>query len=522
MPRPSVRPLPVSPRRRFISRGAALALSPLVGALAACGGDDTPAAASLLSASGPNPAARALSLTGRSMTINVTSWIPGLTLAYGNAASQSGSVPQASAQQIGAGQTTTVGASSSLSDCTGSFSLSGGDAAFNLSYVHPFGASATTVSVAPSTGYVAGADAATFPGHDAVANLNLYRGVATANGAYVAPLALLDTPPRNNCQDFANSLFGPNLRGATAIQAAYQDTGPLGYVPPADFTGGQLAGFVAQWVQRWLGGAAYAALPAADAQLIDLLRNYVANASGNGALTMWVPQLTWQPNSAPAVFNLGGYRAFPFIDAAGNWNAATVNACLTLLAAGSHFVAISATSDLPAGVSMQAFDSYIGASGLATSVDIGNSHYASLVNTTGRYYLSVSGDFAPAQCGLILSFLYGRTVNNLLAGAGAYNTFIQLEGWPAGGDRHDADYATYQQTLWNISTYGASAYSEKRATSIFLAPPGWTPQVYQTTRMMPYVGAYAQSNGSPQGWLNTALVTIPASAPPLPARYVQS
>jgi hypothetical protein len=171
---------------------------------------------------------------------------------------------------------------------------------------------------------------------------------------------------------------------------------------------------------------------------------------------------------------------------------------------------------------MQAFDSYIGASGIATSIDIGNSHYASLVNTTGRYYLSVGGDFAPEQCGLILSFLYGRTVNNLLAGAGAYNTFIQLEGWPAGGDRHNADYATYQQMLWNISTYGASAYSEKRATSIFLAPPGWTPQVYQTTRMMPYVGAYAQSNGSPQGWLNTALVTIPASAPPLPARYVQS
>ena len=113
-------------------------------------------------------------------------------------------------------------------------------------------------------------------------------------------------------------------------------------------------------------------------------------------------------------------------------------------------------------------------------------------------------------------------MNNLLAGAGTYNTFIQLEGWQAGGSRHNADYATYQQTLWNISTYGASAYSEKRATSIFLAPAGWTPQVYQTTRMMPYVGAYAQSNGSPQGWLNPSLVTIPADAPALPSRYVSS
>jgi hypothetical protein len=237
---------------------------------------------------------------------------------------------------------------------------------------------------------------------------------------------------------------------------------------------------------------------------------------------MWVPQIAWQAGSDPAVFSLTGYRAFPFVDAQGNWNAATLSAFLTLLAAGSHLVAISATSDLPAGVTMQAFDSFMGASGLATSTDIGNSHYASVVNTTGRYYLSVGNDFAPANCGLILSFLYGRTVNNLLAGAGTYNTFIQLEGWQAGGSRHNADYATYQQTLWNISTYGASAYSEKRATSIFLAPAGWTPQVYQTTRMMPYVGAYAQSNGTPQGWLNTSLVTIPADAPPLPSRYVGS
>ena len=64
---------------------------------------------------------------------------------------------------------------------------------------------------------------------------------------------------------------------------------------------------------------------------------------------------------------------------------------------------------------------------------------------------------------------------------------------------------------------------------MFLAPqasaPGgqqWTPQVYQTTRMMPYVGAYATGsypNGKPQGWLNTDVVTIPSTAPTLPAAY---
>ncbi|WP_111934294.1 hypothetical protein [Paraburkholderia bryophila] len=512
-------PMPAH-RRTFLKGGAALALTPLVSALSACGGGDGGSpGASQLSA---NAAAASRSLTGRSMTINLTNWIPDLALGYGSAASQSGSVPQASTAQIAVGQATTVSASNSLGDCTGSFSLTGSDASFAVSYVHPFGSSPTTVAVAPSAGYVSGANAATFPGHDSVANVNLYRGVATSNGAWVAPLALLGTPPRNNAQDFANSMFGNGIRGAAAIQSAYQDTGASGYVPPADFTGGQLAGFVAQWVQRWLNGASYTTLPSTDAQLIDCLSRYVNSAASNGPLTMWVPQIAYQSGSNPAVFNLTGYQPFAFTDVSGNWNAASLSAFLTLLAAGSHFVAISATNDLPAGVSMQAFDTYLGASGLTTSVDIGNSHYTSLLNTTGKYYLSVGSDFAPENCGLILSFLYGRTVNNLLAGSGTYNTFIQLEGWQAGGSRHNADYDTYQQTLWNISTYGASAYSEKRATSIFLAPAGWTPQVYQTTLMMPYVGAYANSNGTPQSWLNTSLVTIPAGAPALPSRYVSS
>jgi hypothetical protein len=506
-------------RRHFIKGSAALALSPLVAALSACGGDTGSPAAASMSA---KDTATNRSLAGRSMTINLTNWIPDLALAYGNPASQSGSQPQASAAQIAVGQATAVSASNSWGDCTGSFRLAGGDASFAVSYVHPFGSSPTTVTVTPSSGYVSGANAATFSGHDAVANVNLYRGVATSSGAWVAPLALLGTPPRNNCQDFANSMFGSGIRSAAVIQSAYQNTGPNGYVPPADFTGGQLAGFVAQWVQRWLNGTSYTTLPGVDAQLIDSLSSYVQSAANNGPLTMWVPQITYQAGSNPAVFNLTGYQPFAFADAAGNWNAASISAFLTLLAAGSHLVAISATNDLPAGVSMQAFDTYMGASGLTTAVDIGNSHYTSLLNTTGKYYLSVGNDFAPENCGLILSFLYGRTVNNLLAGSGTYNTFIQLEGWQAGGSRHNADYDTYQQTLWNISTYGASAYSEKRATSIFLAPAGWTPQVYQTTLMMPYVGAYANSNGTPQSWLNTSLVTIPPSAPPLPSRYVSS
>ncbi len=60
---------------------------------------------------------------------------------------------------------------------------------------------------------------------------------------------------------------------------------------------------------------------------------------------------------------------------------------------------------------------------------------------------------------------------------------------------------------------------------MFLAPRrGWTPQVYQTTLMMPYVGAYATgtpNNGAPQPWLDTSVVTIPPNQPVLPDRYYQ-
>lgn len=522
MARKSSKQPPSGYRREFLKGSAAIALSPIVSALSACGGGAADGGAASTSARAQTTAAASLGLFGRSMTINLTDRLPDAALAFGNASSQSGSMPQSSSAQIGPSQSMTVSASSNAADCTGAFTLSGGDASFAMSYVHPFGSGATTVGVSPSSGYIAGADAATYSGHAAVANVNLYRGVAAGSGGFVAPLGLLATNAWNNCQDFANSMFGGNIRTANTIESAYQSTGAAGFVPPADFTGNQMASFVAQWTSRWINGSGNSVVPSDDAQLLDALKQYVTNAASNGPLTMWVPQIAYQAGTKPAAFYLSGYRAFPFLDASGNWIAQSVSAFLTLFAAGSHLVAISATNDVPAGISVQAFDDFIGASGLSTSTDIGNSHYASVVNTTGRYYLSVGSDFAPANCGLILSFLYGRTVNNALAGAGTYNTFIQLEGWQAGGSRHNADYATYQSTLWNISTYGASPYSEKRATSVFLAPAGWTPQVYQTTRMMPYAGAYAQSDGSPQQWLDTARVSIPADAPALPSRYVGS
>ncbi|HWD29035.1 MAG TPA: hypothetical protein VG387_17815, partial [Rhizomicrobium sp.] len=84
----------------------------------------------------------------------------------------------------------------------------------------------------------------------------------------------------------------------------------------------------------------------------------------------------------------------------------------------------------------------------------------------------------------------------------------------SGGPRHGQDYAAYSQSFWNISTFGAAPYSEKRATTIFLAPAPWVPSIYSDTFMMPYVGAE-----TPQLWLKTSLVQVPKNTPAPPSQY---
>ncbi|HXH14374.1 MAG TPA: hypothetical protein VNP04_32000 [Alphaproteobacteria bacterium] len=457
----------------------------------------------------------------RSIAIHILNAIPNTTLVFNSPTASSGPLPTASSPSIGTGATMVVSAENDSGGCIGSFVLTGGGALFTVSYDHPVTSGPTTVAVAASAGYVWGTDAATYAGHDVTTQLHLYQGVpANDFGGYAVPLGLLDAAPVNNCQDFANSMFGPNMRAASQVEAAYSNPIEAGYIKPADFTGGQLDGFVAIWTSQWINGSD-PRCPPADAALIALLASYMKTATSAGPLSMWLPQLAYRAGTSPSVFALSGYKHLAFLSGDGSWDVSTVNTFLTLLAAGAHFVSISATDDLPVGVSMQSFDDVFNNAGLPISKDPGSSHYASTVNITGTYYLDISEDFAPPDGGLILAFLVGRTVNRSFPSAGSYNTFIQLEGWQAPSDRHSVDYDTYKATLWNISTYGACPYSEKRATTIFLAPPGWSPQVYQTTRMMPYVGAYATdpSHPRPQPWLNTALVEIPTTAPALPLRY---
>lgn len=367
-----------------------------------------------------------------------------------------------------------------------------------------------------------------YTGNPAETQINVYEGQQViGTSGYAIPLADAPYAQSNNCCDFANSMFGPNMRDGSAITAAYNQTATP-YVP-ADFTAGQMGRIVDTLYRCWTSG------DGTDWPIVQFLMNYIAPPSTNNQpiLTMWVPQIAYQANTSPSSYNLTSYVPFSFgsyaADGSVSWNATNVRTFLQTLAGGAHFVAISASDDfINQSIPNTGRDLYSAftASDLARRSDPVNSHYATLGNDTGWYYLNIDEDVAPQDCGLILSLLFGRTVNGVGAGTpGTYNTFMQLEGWQAeglGNTWHNADFNAYSQSLWNTATYGALPYSEKRATTIFLAPPGWTPQIYQITRMMPYVGAYASGtypNGSPQGWLDPSLVSISVSAPALPARY---
>ncbi len=275
-----------------------------------------------------------------------------------------------------------------------------------------------------------------------------------------------------------------------------------------------------------------------DAALIQFLANFLVPSPASAAtppLVMYVPKITYQNYvssngvTGPS-YLLTGYQAYPFAGTDGRrFNAASVQTFLQLFLGGAHFVNIQADSDFrnlnpkhpPANTGRNLYTAFQNQFPDNNTMAgrhscIGNSHYTKTVNTGGWYYGNQMGGWAANGCGLLLALLVAATANK------QYNTFMQLEGWPADGDwwstgsikggkRHGQDYAGYQKSLWNVSTFGATPYSEKRGTTIFLAPPPWVPNIYSDTYMMPYVGAEKR-----QGWLQTALVSVPPGTPKRP------
>lgn len=326
----------------------------------------------------------------------------------------------------------------------------------------------------------------------------------------------------SNITEFVNSLFNQGVRTEDVINQAISNNQFL-----ASFSD-QGSKIISVWLAAWQAsqGDAYdsndfAHCPPGDIPLIAYLANYIKE----NTLVMSIPQIEFlaETDKGPK-YQLQSYESQSFLDNSGNWNYKVVSNFLNLLMYGAHFVTIHSTQNLPNGPTVvPLWTDFQTAPALkekerrdiATTAGVetlGNSHYTSVTNFNGYYYPSIAEDTAPNPCPFFLSFLVCPTIGKI-GGPGdneSYNTFFQLEGWElppkaikAANSRHSADYELYQQTYWNISTYGACAYSEKRGTAIFLAPENWVPVPTPETIMPPYTGAE-----TPQPWLQTSLVTL--------------
>ena len=318
-----------------------------------------------------------------------------------------------------------------------------------------------------------------------------------------------------NVAEFVDSLFDADVRTPGVLRRA---------IRAGDLTvgfSGEGDRIVAVWLAAWRRSqgdpydpASFGHCPAGDRPFLAFLAGYLKS----NTLSMFVPRLApagTSPGGLP-VYALGGYDRSDFV-AGGAWSYAAVEAFLRLLLHGAHFVAIHDPVDLPHGPPVSPLWAAFRAKLPGLRHDflfpaIGSSHYTRVSNLCGWYHPSVTEERAPRPCPFVLSLLVGPTVPEVRCRPRSYASFMQLEGWELPdsvlrlpGSRHHRDYGMHDDTLWNLSTYGACAYSEKRATAVFLAPAAWAPRPTPGTFMPPYVGAR-----TPQKWLQTDLVTLPS------------
>lgn len=329
----------------------------------------------------------------------------------------------------------------------------------------------------------------------------------------------------SNIPQFVDSLFDATVRDAAPIQTAITG-GNLTY----EFSTVDNQKILDRWLNAWRDieegqdRTLLAQCPQQDQRLLAFLRRYLSEHR----MSMFVPRIqyvgpyqsgltgSWSLSGLP-VYSISEYRRL------GLGDSESVKEFLRYLLCGAHFVVIDDPANLEGGNDSDdederplehfysAFTRELGGDQCPAGA---NSHYAGAFNTTGVYYPNL-GNAEAAQPGspFTLAFLAGKTVNSKTADV--YNTFFQLEGWPLTytswglpnwKGRHSFDYQAHKKTLWNLSTYGACAYSEKRGTTIFLAPESWTDkaQVTEDTVMPPYLGAQ-----EPQGWLKKPLIVTP-------------
>ena len=347
----------------------------------------------------------------------------------------------------------------------------------------------------------------------------------------------------SNIPSFINNLFSSNVRALSNVQSAIT-AGKMHYTFTDTTTRGViLNAWLAAWQQHngdKYNSTSYGQCPAVDRTLIGFLSDYIKAYS----LYQYVPDLSYvgpQSNqSSIAIYKNAGYQGKAFLTN-GKWNYGVVNSDGSLsngnyptdtvanflfhIFCGAHFVIVSNSGDLNGGNSVRQFWDYFTSSNIDRGGDKFNSHYSG-ANLTGYYYLNIYHDKEPSSNPLLAAFLVALTdpassddviavTTGAVPGAialadaqsrhSASNTFVQLEGWqnhfPYVGGWHAADYDSHEATLWNFSTFGASPYSEKRSTPIFLANSKFNTTINSSTKMPLYNGA-----SSLQSWMNPGLL----------------
>lgn len=373
---------------------------------------------------------------------------------------------------------------------------------------------------------------------------------ASTHNAYVAVISgnpmgttsthitvLIETPSQadvtlagnyGNTQNFVENMFATNVRSAQAIlnyNNSINPTYPVDLLQSPPFCVGfanytSIQRIVSAWSNMWCGNAAPAIALNSDLQALQMLSNYVKTNMPN----LWVPNLQflgWQGpahNSLP-VYIIDGYTHYPLLDNSNNWILGNLQVLLTYLTYGAHIVTITDPTNVGTETLPDFYDYAYGNSATQSNFQqlVWDSHYSSVGGqNSGMSYpcTIITSDTVPSSSPLLCSLLIGPTVEPTVVGHSPYLSgqarcdFMQLEGWRQFGTSksgwHDADYTAYQQTLWNFSTYGACAFSEKRGTALFLAPNGWTANTWGQTIMPPYLGAQ-----TPQSWFRRDLVTVP-------------
>lgn len=350
---------------------------------------------------------------------------------------------------------------------------------------------------------------------------------------------------------FINRLFqngGGQVRNATVVQAGIAASATAGAgAPPASAEGYWLIDaptqgiILDQWEDIWtanatigggyvnpVGGAAGALVIQSDIDLIAAMARYVQANN----LSLYVPDLV-SAGATPAgvpINTITGYSSraldLPLVAPGAGPNVPRIRHLLSLFATGAHIVVLTDPDDIGPnaivpfwqlfqdditvqGVQMRAagpLDPYTGTAYM-------HSHYSGAKGLTNigsayAYPNTVTSTGTPTLCPFVCSLLVDCTSHN------HENTFFQLEGWPGTLLRgfglfgaHSQDFAAHNATKWNISTYGASPYSEKRGTTVFLAPAGWAPSC-ETVIWPRFKGSTTL-----QGWYQPELLRPNAALP---------